>query len=137
MYQTCAFCRIECRKFDSIRLICWIGFFRFDRPHSRMSNIRHLYSNIKAPFFGFGFSTFDQLSVECRIFDIRRSVLQIYKKNFPRFNFLYVNDMFIKIYLNSEYVRYLRKFEWHSRFIMFSKKPLNQLVNLGWSFYKE
>ena len=24
---TCAFCRIECRKFDSIRLICRIEFF--------------------------------------------------------------------------------------------------------------
>ena len=39
--QTCAFCRIESRKFDSIRLICRIGFFRLDRPHSRIFDIRN------------------------------------------------------------------------------------------------
>ena len=71
--QTCAFCRIECRKFDSIRFICRIGFFRFDRPHSRMSNIRHP----KHPSSDVGFFRLDRPSVECRIFDIRSTLLRI------------------------------------------------------------
>ena len=50
-----------------------IGFFRFDWPHSRMSNIRQP----KRPSSDVGFSTFDQPSVECRIFDIRNTLLRM------------------------------------------------------------
>ena len=32
---------VECRIFDIRSTLLRIGFFRFDRPHSRMSNIRH------------------------------------------------------------------------------------------------
>ena len=50
----------------------FFGFFRFDRPYSRMSNIQHP----KHPSSDVVFSTFDQPSVECRIFDIRNTLLR-------------------------------------------------------------
>ena len=74
---------VECRIFDirsvarrifDIRsILLRIGFFRFDRPYSRMSNIRLP----KHPSSDVGVSTFDRPSVECRIFDIRSASIRI------------------------------------------------------------
>ena len=88
---------VECRIFDIRSTLLRIGFFRFDRPHSRMSNIRHPkhpssdrffsirsavksnieYSTSEEPFFVSDF--FDSIGriVECRIFDIRSTLLRI------------------------------------------------------------
>ena len=52
---------VECRIFDIRRTLLRIGFFRFDRPHSRISNIRYSigrpsnveYSTSEAPQFGY------------------------------------------------------------------------------------